>query len=100
MVGYQEPLFPPHENRATVAVADGQVGLLQVALNMTESREPLPMDHVFLFIGAPFLRQKSIAAAYDFCVKISGQFRPVVCQPANAEIPAKKRRRKIHILVG
>lgn len=66
---------------------------------MSECREALPVNHVLLFIGAPILGQESITTAYDFCVKISGQFRPVICQAADAEISTKKRGRKVYILV-
>jgi hypothetical protein len=64
---------------------------------MSECREALPVNHVLLFIGAPILGQESITAAYDFCVKISGQFRPVICQTADTEVSAKKGRRKVYI---
>lgn len=38
-----------------------------------------------------------MSVAYDFCVKIRGQFWPVFCQPADAEVPAKEGGRQIDV---
>lgn len=41
-----------------------------------------------------------MAVAYDLCVEIRGQFWPVFCQPADAEVPAQERRRQIDVNDG
>jgi hypothetical protein len=64
---------------------------LQLVLDMSESRETLPVDHVLLLVGTPILGQKSILAADDFCIKICGELWPIVCQTPYAEITAKER---------
>lgn len=79
MVRDQESLLPPHEDSATIPVTHRQKGLLQIILDMSESWETRPMDHVLLLIGAPVLCQESVSTADDFSVEIRCELRPVIC---------------------
>lgn len=91
VVGNEESFLPSHEDGPAVAIWHGQVGSLELILDVAERREALPVHHVFLLVGAPLLRQKTIAAAYDFCVKISCQLRPIISQSTYTEVAAEKR---------
>lgn len=53
---------------------------------MSECREASPVHHILLLTGAPISGQETVPAANDFGIKVSSQFRPVVCQPSNAEV--------------
>lgn len=92
MVRNQKPLLPPHKHYTTVSIAHSQVWLLQLMLDVSESGETLPVNHILLLVGTPFLCQKSILVADDFCIEICGEFWPVVGQTPYAEIAAKEGR--------
>lgn len=98
MIRHQEPLLPPHEYCAAVAVGHREVRLLKFILHMLECIEPLPMHHIFRFIRTPVLRQEAISAPNNLRVEIRREFRPVICQPAYPQISAEERRCKINIL--
>ena len=82
----QEFLLPSHEHGTSVGIAHGQVRLPQFLPDMSESRETTPMHHILLFTGSPVSSQESIPTPNDFSIKVRGQFRPVVCQTANAKV--------------
>jgi hypothetical protein len=65
---------------------------LQLMLDMSESRETLPVDHILLLVGTPVLCQKTILVTDDFCIEIRGELWPVVGQTPYAEITAKEGR--------
>jgi len=65
---------------------------LQLMLDMSESRETLPVDHILLLVGTPVLCQKPILVTDDFCIEIRGELWPVVGQTPYAEITAKEGR--------
>lgn len=70
MVRNEESFLPPHENSPSIAIGHGQMWSPELILDMPKGRETLPMHHIFLFIRTPLLRQKAVAAANDFCVKV------------------------------
>jgi hypothetical protein len=93
----QETLFPSHKHSARVAV-HCQVWALQLVLNVAEGRETRPMDHVTFLIGTPPSGQEAMTTADDFCVKVSRELRPVVCEPPNTEVTAEEGGREVDIL--
>ena len=90
MVRNEEALLPSHEHSSTVTV-HCEMRHLQLVLDMAESGETSPMDHVLLLIGTPIPRQETIAASDDLGVEVGCQLRPVVGQSTNTKIAAQKR---------
>ena len=100
VVGYEELLLPPHEHGSSVGILHGQVWLLQLVADVPESREAAPVDHVFLLGRTPVSGQEAIPAADDLCVKIGGEFWPIVCQAAYAEVSTEMGEGEVNILEG
>lgn len=100
MVRNEEPFLPPHENGTTIAIRHGELRSFELILDVAEGREAVPVHHIFLFVGAPFLGQEAITIAYDFRVKVGCQLRPIVGQSAYTEVPAEEGRGKVDVLVG
>lgn len=100
VVGNQELLFPPHEDSSSVGVFHGEVRLLELIADVPERRETAPMDHVFLLRRAPVPSQEAIPTANDLCVKVRGEFRPVICQSAYAEVSTEVGERKVDVHNG
>lgn len=91
MVRDKESFLPAHKDSAMVIVRHGQVRSLQIVLNMSECREALPMDHVFLFRGTPVARQEAVTASNNFGVKVSCELWPVLCQTPYPQVATQKR---------
>lgn len=88
MVWDQELFLPPHEDCTTISVTHRQVWLLQLVLHMSESRESLPVDHILLLIRTPILCQEPVPTAYNLCIKVGGEFWPVVGQTTYPQVTA------------
>lgn len=94
----KESFLPPHENGPPIAIRHGEMWSPEFVLDMPESRETLPMDHIFLFVRSPFFCQKAVAAADYLCVKVSCQLGPIIGQSTYAEVSAKERGREVDVL--
>jgi hypothetical protein len=79
MVRDEESLLPAHKDSPAVILRHGQVRPLQFTFNMSECWEPLPVDHVLLFRGAPIARQEAVTAANNFGIEVCGELWPVLC---------------------
>ena len=91
MVRDKESLLPAHEDGPAVVLRHGQVGPLQVVFNMSECWEALPVNHVFLFRGAPIARQEAVTTANNFGIEVGRELWPVLCQAAYSQVATQKR---------
>lgn len=78
VIGDQKTLFPSHKHGPRVTI-HGQVGSLELVLNVAKCRETCPMHHVALLIGTPPPGQEAMTTANDFCIKVGRELRPVIC---------------------
>ena len=79
MVRDEESLLPTHKYGPAVILRHGQVRSLQLVFNVSECWEALPVNHVFLFRGAPVARQEAVTAANDFGIEVGRELWPVLC---------------------
>jgi len=100
VVGNQELLLPPHEDGSSVSIFHDQMRLLQLVADVPESREAAPVDHVFLLGCAPVPSQEAIATANNLCVEVGGEFWPVICQAAYAEVSTEVGEGEVNIYNG
>lgn len=88
----EELLLPTHEDSSAIeGVLHRQVWLLELVLHMSEGGEPGPVHHVLLLVRSPVARQEAISASNDLGVKVGRELRPVVRQPADAEVATQVR---------
>lgn len=86
----EELLLPAHEHSPAVeSVFHRQMRLVKLVLDMSERREPPPVNHVLRLGRAPVARQETIPTANDLGVKVRRKLWPVVCESTNAEVPAQ-----------
>lgn len=89
VVWNKELLLPPHEHCTAIeGVLHSQVGLLELVLDVPESRESRPVDHILLLRSAPIAGQESISTANYLSVKVGRELWPVVCQTPDSEVSA------------
>ena len=60
-------------------------------LDMSEGREPGPVDHILLFCSSPVFCQETVPGTDDLGVKVGRQFGPIVRQTTDAEVSAEER---------
>lgn len=100
MVRHKESLFPAHENSPPVVFWHGQVRPFEFVFYVAESRESLPMHHIFLFSRAPIASQKPVATPDDLGIEISGELRPVLGQAPDTQVSTEEGRGEIDIHDG
>jgi hypothetical protein len=88
MVGHKELLLPPHEHSPSVSIFHSQMRFLELVSDMSEGWETTPVNHVLLLCSAPASGEETVPAPDDLRVKERRELRPVVGQPADAEVPA------------
>jgi hypothetical protein len=98
MIRNQELLLPSHEHGSPVPIVDGHEGFLRLSFRVLESREPRPMDHVFMLRRAPILRQEAIPTPNYLGIEIGREFWPVVRQALYPQVSAQGGGGKVNVL--
>lgn len=95
----QEPFLPPHEYRSTISIRHCQMWLSQLIPHMSKSRKARPVCPILRLSSPPILCQEPMSRTDNLGIEVCREFRPIIGQSTNAQIPAQKRGCKVDILV-